>query len=952
MAQLKPRGKQESLVVNVFDANPDVNGFYYPTSPAVRSPAGIGNPKLENRLKEAWLRAEKEFQATTGKALGSYDIKSKEGILRSFRQKYDADESDSKKSSALQLGTLENVLNAVTVVGAFAAQGVGMIFGPADMCFNAVAFLLSVPAQIKKVYDELQALFQEIERFLTKFKIYKRIEDGAGLGDELYENTNNLLTCFVKVCGTASRVLQGSWRDRMKNNLRVVLLSDDRVGAALEEFKKLCSASDSLVNTVMLEHVISSEANIKTILSSTRRIEGGVGVLVARSNDEKTSLVNRDRLNLVGKRLFANPPDEDILLSTNQDNNVETLEVLQSVEEYNKWIDDTSSPRSTLVIWGAPGSGKSYMLEAIREHLNNRRENALRGQPSIYVAKHHFDEVRSKPVDDQSENAYNKSAAKADAVRRIAYQVAMQSTNYTKELATLLSDNSSVRSEKDLTKVFNSLKLSQITVPFGATMYVLLDGIEENDIGGDLRVLLNLLMAAPTQEGLQIKVLLVMNTNPSALQTGQFLAFSLDTVNQKLLASFAVDEMQRRNFLQEDDKQTREFREAILEKLTTNSSDITFKSIRQKLIQLQQAIDEDRPQTVMSNILEADNDSGQLTEEGLEILADLETTLTERGITLLNKIIGLVLYTPSGMRELDELEAFLYLDKAELPIEPLRKKIKRSFDKVLELSGDFVWLKWEAERALLDLGKSENVVAGNPEDSRITLNITIKNATEQDVQKFIWDLNEHISTGKFDFSLARAQAASHKIRVHEVESQLHIVRLLFTIISQGWDEKSKPLVSCAYDQIPGFLANLHKLEAKVSVSDRRMLGEGLITFLTDTYYARIDHEDYGWGLWMSDDESVAAMRFWLEDDTTIETLRPKERRWIKENTDHSLGRLGFAKDMATAVATQWLTDIRTDSYRLYIWLDMFIDNVRKLHVHIWQTADIYRILQYHLPRHF
>lgn len=72
-----------------------------------------------------------------------------------------------------------------------------------------VQFLIDAPRQIQKVYDGLEELFEEIEHFLIRFKIYRRIHDKFGLDEDLVLNTNNLLIVFVKICGLATKLLRG-----------------------------------------------------------------------------------------------------------------------------------------------------------------------------------------------------------------------------------------------------------------------------------------------------------------------------------------------------------------------------------------------------------------------------------------------------------------------------------------------------------------------------------------------------------------------------------------------------------------------------------------------------------------------------------------------------------------------------------------------------------------------
>lgn len=284
------------------------DGSASPTTPMPRVPRPVNN-----RYVDMWTQAEKSFRdKTNGQRLGSYDVKSKDSILKRYKQVYESDDS-SKKASGFQSEALQQVLNGIELVASFAAQAVSGIFSPASMCFNALECLINIPRQIKKVYDALAALFTEIARFLVKFKIYKRIEDGSDLGEEFLTNTTELLLCFVDVCGTAVKFIHGGRWDHFKTFSSIVLLQDNQMLDALNNFKEKCEASDSLANTVMLEHVMSSEVDVKQIKSMAHTMDAKMGYLVARDNDEKTRIVNQDQLKSIAQNLFSIPPKEDLL---------------------------------------------------------------------------------------------------------------------------------------------------------------------------------------------------------------------------------------------------------------------------------------------------------------------------------------------------------------------------------------------------------------------------------------------------------------------------------------------------------------------------------------------------------------------------------------------------------------------------------------------------------------
>ncbi|KAJ9603191.1 hypothetical protein H2200_012486 [Cladophialophora chaetospira] len=502
MAQLK----NPSLTVKIIDA--DASPSRSPSTPVPRTPKVVG------RLDNKWRELEREWNSKNGEQLGRLDINGKDGLLGRWKRRYDPESS--QQSSQHMLATLDKILNGVELVGAFAAQGVSMVFAPAGMCFNAVGFLLDIPKQIKEVYDALQDLFEEVNQFLIRFKIYKRLDDKVGLPDELVDSTTDLLITFIKICGVAGRLLRGGFRNRVRLGFKV-LLRDDEMKGHLEAFRILVDHSMMLNGTVMLEEVMNNSEATKQILSVTSEMNAEVKLLVARSNNEKTKQVNKDRLSRICRKLFERPPGDEILIALPQEDMLpDTLDTLQATTEHQQWLEDLATPRSVLVLWGPPGCGKSRMLEAVRAHLEILRDEAGKDQANTYTAFFDFNDTRFKAA----RGLKGKGAASfiSDALRIMAYQVASQSTTYTTDLVVATDSKAAkISKETDIEALWSLLGLSRLSTSATSTLYVLLDGMEEQGAEGQklLRALLNS-EASQAPGSLRIKILMTWTSNPES----------------------------------------------------------------------------------------------------------------------------------------------------------------------------------------------------------------------------------------------------------------------------------------------------------------------------------------------------------------------------------------------------------------------------------------------------
>jgi hypothetical protein len=91
------------------------------------------------------------------------------------------------------------------------------VFGPADLCFNAVLLLLDVPKIISDFYDATGAVFDKVAPTLSQFKKYSRVTLFDNVDEDLklaiYKvlinfSMLNVLTSITAVGRTGSRPIQ------------------------------------------------------------------------------------------------------------------------------------------------------------------------------------------------------------------------------------------------------------------------------------------------------------------------------------------------------------------------------------------------------------------------------------------------------------------------------------------------------------------------------------------------------------------------------------------------------------------------------------------------------------------------------------------------------------------------------------------------------------------------
>ena len=165
------------------------------------------------------------------------------------------------------------MLTFIDLLGEIAAQGASIVFGPANLCFNAMQFLIDIPAKVSKFHEGLALLFEKISTFMKQFKVYQRVEQYAQVDVELKQSTHKLLIAFVDICGLSIDVVSGS---KLKKMAKIALFQDDSgVQEKLKEFQMLIDHQSQIADAVTLEHVVKTEhslSEIKKVLDNSTQL--------------------------------------------------------------------------------------------------------------------------------------------------------------------------------------------------------------------------------------------------------------------------------------------------------------------------------------------------------------------------------------------------------------------------------------------------------------------------------------------------------------------------------------------------------------------------------------------------------------------------------------------------------------------------------------------------------
>jgi hypothetical protein len=335
------------------------------------------------------------------------------------------------------------------------------VFGPADICFNAISLLLDVPKKVRAFHDAIDAVFDEVAPTLSQFKIYSKIDLVDNVDDELKLAIHKVLISFVDICAKCINFEHSGRWDRVKSHTKRLLCDDQSVEDELKKFKNLVQGQQNVQSAVTLDAVLSGNRGVKA--------------LVEAEGSRKSDAVRREQFEKLKVRLgitedATNNPKavyEDMLKRSVP----ETGQWLGSNDAYTNWADRRcASTGATLHLKGAPNTGKSFAVSAIISRLKS--EHSSPGSPDRSLVAYYF---FSSVLTNKNDNETGPTAE--SALKWICLQLAEQDVAYAKVAYEACRDKQeSWFKEARCEELWTALRIGE---PLrNSTHYLILDGLD------------------------------------------------------------------------------------------------------------------------------------------------------------------------------------------------------------------------------------------------------------------------------------------------------------------------------------------------------------------------------------------------------------------------------------------------------------------------------------------
>jgi len=824
-------------------------------------------------------------------------------------------------------------------------------FGPPDLCFNAVSFLIDIPRTIGQVYEGIGDLFDEISSFLVTFRIYKRVEQYASIDSELLLNTHRLMISFVDICALSIKLLDGGKRTYIKTGIKAVLFRDDSgVQSALNDFRSLIQNQSAVTEAVTLGHVMSMEKGLGDLLATasvTGKIVGhvseGMDELVAAESDRKIERMTREYSLAVAKRLSLEPDahrESEKVLNRMRRESVQNCGVwLQDIPCYKRWIDPASDADPLLLISGNRRSGKSYLVSSIVEELEEAQRDGAKIATKLAIAYTFFERREEKSKKDGGGD--HKSVAMA--LRSMALKLADQHMVYLKELAsTRDSKKDSAFKSPSPKELWDALKFSS---PRSDVIYVLIfDGLDHlsDPVAEELlQVLAEQGRSSPASSGSakveRPRLRILATGRPETFKSfPSSPGFDVSLLNTSDIKEFIERELKNDVLLKEQNVEMVEVTKFIRARLPEVARG-DYSIVQQKLERIKEAVAADEYSDTIKSILDESPDQDK-TKRAAKVISDLNASLKAQDVKQLNEILMWVIYGLEYL-SIDQLRTALWLKSRKSPVQPFDKKLKGKYAKVLYVGdNDKVFVRGDVSGFLQDSTspRAASLVFKDALKPKITMTISINNADRDAVKKFFWDLSERIAFEKYPFDESDAKIEEKGvIGVNMIDSHFDIAEQCLELLNDEPDEKTAVLVPYALENLAAHLRELVDLRndadgGGLEPGEKKAILKGLLTLLSDID-ATEKHWRTGHGLrayWLENKENVSAIETWLNDPKALDLLEPRDKRSLKRVLEHSEGHGGYWRPLTLAISRQWLQGREWDVKEAFDWIEGFITMVR------------------------
>ena len=834
-------------------------------------------PPEDYDLQQGWSDVLQTFAKTTKIELQPDHVMSPEDVIGQLKSKRDKDSADSAKYRAAK-DVLGKTLACIQTLGGIAASGASMVFGPANLCYSGLNYLITAGQNYSNIFSSLEGLLKQVSDVLERMVVYLKMKD---VDRPLRKIVHELLQNIISIFALSIKVLHGN---KILKFLKVFAFQeDDGVKGALGALQALVDRESQMKTTL-------TYAMVKEGLSDANEAVLGVRSVVDRIADEgkKRDLESLDRKQLEKIRVALGGQtgfEQQTKLHSRlwSETVPETGEWLQNETDFTKWADRTTSFNKLIFLSADEGYGKTFLVTSVVHSLYKRYSRQIEDPTRTMVAYYHL-----LPKETKSTHGTDIEVFSVEKIlKTIALQFA-QDPVYRKDIMTHCENWIEPETIEELfTRLMDPCyKSSEI-------FYVLIDGIDlasERELSGLAQLLKTVSTRFTPEQQSHVRILFsgrvsLVNSLATELEHPSTV-IDVASKNRPDIEKFTRDRLCTLKLLQGETEPLKAMRQEVFDVLTTEArGDFVNIELLLKEISTKQWPAEIRG--VLANAKAGKNRSDTIARE----IARCNDTLSAQEIRDLNAMLLWVLNSKQPLK-VSTLSGVLFLKNNESSLRPLHERIREKYssffqlDEVYGSAGESGYLVSLVSESIRDYFKSQDadLVLQSPGHDKV------QESEVKIVRRFLASVCDEELYVRLGFDEFFAQRLNNTSVMIDVDLERASSTLLLGSL-QALDSTAPELREVWLYAVDQFCAHLEDVDlAMTDPAIKMAIGKLLISLFTEeksiakwwtseTFLRR--------RYWFYQDDHVDAVLNWFKDSAVTKGLSHTNKEWVKSLTSNA-----------------------------------------------------------------
>ncbi|KAL4959938.1 uncharacterized protein BDV14DRAFT_205219 [Aspergillus stella-maris] len=892
------------------------------------SPSSTKAPPLELKRSTSALKSEiveiwSQVQARVVQLAGgdSSNIRADltiEGVLSYLDKAQEA--SENRDAHGKVRSVFEKTLQFIDTVGGIVAADAGEVFGPSELCFNAVSMVIQAWQGYQGIFESLATLLERCGQYMARLEYYIK----GGLDVKLAKVACQHLQLFVEICDRSIK-LRRSKRRKIAVFTKLLFLNDNDIDDLLTKMDSLVDEEGRLVTAQTFSFAAETAISTRENLAISRAVNSKIDMLIASRSD---SLKENDKRRRREKILETLAFDENKLDSDKKEPDPYWQRIYYNYRkcvvpntggwvfdeaEFKEWERGTRDAPPILAIEGTEGSGKSYLTSTIIRRLRNR--SSAESTDARTLLAFYF-------VEGDSKEELKRTNHLDVIAKSLIWQFVQADASYMKSVANICEKTRDIDPHEIPSRLlFDNRNIGQT---IDANFFIVIDGL--NDVTGDN--LVTFLQNALNSSASHGKIRILLTGRPRAFEqiaaAGKDIPFRtihISERNRPDIDMYIESQMDNIEALRNTERfgvldLRKKIRTALCDK--TAGDYFRVNTILKRISHLDYVNDIDH---VLEN---AGRERSQQIETEIE---SLNSSRSPKEIAEINEIVLWILYGREWLKP-RQMAAVLYVQSGELSLLRLEAKLQLKYTLFeVDSDGDVDFRSGEIIDLIPEAGELQTGSGGKERQS----NNRVLPEEVDIVRHFLRNVCPPQLYDKFDFDAVFDQklhhTGGHIYRDDKDTAEAKLAVTCLHILTEKRDARKEIIRPYAVNYWHQHLAAID-----LSLVDRlwkRAVGPPLVKLFLDEastdallWTKNVEQaSSFAWtarDAWLEGDGAVTQVVRWLRESVvTVDISKPEDKAWASRLTSSQTPEKEILERLAKRMVVHWLREETPQALAVY-----------------------------------